>query len=56
LSVVAVRHDDLPEVSARVVIPFGASDDERERAGTALLVARALTEGTVERTAGEVAE
>ncbi len=56
LSVVAVRHDDLPEVSARVVIPFGASDDERERAGTALLVARALTEGTQDRTAGEVAE
>ncbi len=56
LSVVAVRHDDLPEVSARVVIPFGASDDDRERAGTALLVARALTEGTAERTAGEVAE
>ncbi len=56
LSVVAVRHDDLPEVSARVVIPFGASDDDRERAGTALLVARALTEGTSERTAGEVAE
>ncbi len=55
LNVVAVRHDDLPEVSARVVVPFGASDDDRERAGTALMVARALTEGTSQRTAGEVA-
>ncbi len=56
LSVVAIRHDDLPEISARLVIPFGAADDTRERAGTALLVARALTEGTAERSAGEVAE
>jgi zinc protease len=56
LSVLSVRHDDMPEVSARLVLPFGACEDARERAGTALLVARALTEGTAQRSAPEVAE
>ncbi len=55
LSVLSVRHDDLPEVSARIVLPFGASEDPNGRAGVALLVARALTEGTSERSAREVA-
>jgi zinc protease len=56
LSVLAIRHEQLPEVSARIVLPYGAVEDPRERAGTALLVARALTEGTAVRTAPEVAE
>jgi zinc protease len=56
LSVLAIRRDRLPEVSARLVLPCSAVEDRRERAGTALLVARALTEGTVARTAPEVAE
>lgn len=56
LRVLAVRHDNLPQVSARLVLPFGAAEDPRRRAGTALLVARALTEGTTERPAGDVAE
>ncbi|UCC73350.1 MAG: insulinase family protein [Gemmatimonadota bacterium] len=56
LSVLSVRHDDMPEVSARLVLPYGACEDAREHAGTALLVARALTEGTTERSAPEVAE
>ena len=56
LTLLAVRHDDLPEVSVRLVIPSGAADDHRDRAGTALLTARALTEGTEERSAHEVAQ
>jgi predicted Zn-dependent peptidase len=56
LRVLAVCHDNLPEVSARLVLPYGAAEDPRARAGAALLVARALTEGTTERSAGEVAE
>ena len=56
LSVLAIPHDDLPQISARLVLPYGTVEDPRERAGTALLAARALTEGTRERSAGEVAE
>lgn len=56
LRVLAVRHDDIPEVSARLLLPFGAVEDERARAGTATLVARALTEGTDLRSAREAAE
>lgn len=56
LTVLTVRHDDLPEVSARLVISFGAADDPSDRSGTALLVARALTEGTTRRSARQVAE
>lgn len=56
LSVLAVRHDDMPEVSARLVLPFSATDDPESKAGTALMVARALTEGTEGRDAREVAE
>ncbi|NIN71865.1 MAG: hypothetical protein GTO46_08030 [Gemmatimonadetes bacterium] len=56
LTVLTVRHDDMPEVSARLVLPFGAYEDAREHAGTGLLTARALTEGTRERSAREVAE
>jgi len=56
LNVLSVRHDDMPEVSARLVLPFGACEDARQHAGTGLLTARALTEGTELRSAGEVAE
>jgi zinc protease len=56
LSVLSIRLDDLPEVSARLVLAASAVDDAREGAGTALLTARALTEGTRKRAAGEVAE
>lgn len=56
LDVLAVRHDDIPEVSARLVFNGGASEDERKYAGTALLTARALTEGTRGRSAPSVAE
>lgn len=56
LTILAVVHDDLPEMSVRLVIPYGAANDPAERAGSALLVARALTEGTTERSAREVAE
>ena len=56
LDVLAIRHDDLPEVSARLVLQSGAAEDERRRAGTALLTGRALTEGTKTRPAPAVAE
>lgn len=56
LHVLSVRHDDMPEISARLVLPFGACEDARELAGAGLLTARALTEGTEERSAPEVAE
>lgn len=56
LEMLHVPQDDLPEVSARLVVPFGAAEDPQGQAGTALLVARALTEGTAERSAREVAE
>ncbi|UCF18230.1 MAG: insulinase family protein [Gemmatimonadota bacterium] len=56
LKVVAVRHGALPEISARVVLKHGSTTDPAERAGTALLTARALTEGTEGRSAGAVAE
>jgi len=56
LRVLTVRHDDLPEVSARLVFPYGAVDDPQGLAGTALLTARALTEGTANRSAPQVAE
>lgn len=56
LNVLTVRHDDMPEISARLVLPFGACEDAREHAGSGLLTARALTEGTEERSAQEVAE
>ena len=56
LTVLVVRHGHLPEVSGLFVLPFGASNDRPERGGTALMVARALTEGTDGRSAGEIAE
>lgn len=56
LRVLAVRHDDVPEVSARIVFPAGAVEDDPGLAGTALLTARALTEGTKQRSAKQVAE
>lgn len=56
LSVLAVRHDDMPEVCARLVLPYSATDDPESKAGTALMMARALTEGTEDRDAREVAE
>ncbi len=56
MAVLAIQHDDLPQVSSRLVLPYGTVEDPRERAGTALLTARALTEGTRGRSAGEVAE
>jgi len=56
MAVLAIQHDDLPQISTRLVLPYGTVEDPRERAGTALLTARALTEGTRERSAGEVAE
>jgi zinc protease len=56
LHVLSVQHDDMPEISARLVLPFGACEDAREHAGAGLLTARALTEGTEERSAPEVAE
>ena len=56
LNVVLVRHDDLPEVAARLVFPYGAVEDPPGRAGTALITARALTEGSHERSAREMAE
>ncbi len=56
LSVLVMRHDDMPEVSGRLLFLRGAANDRRDRAGTALMVARALTEGTKERSAREIAE
>jgi len=56
MAVLAIHHDDLPQISSRLVLPYGTVEDPRERAGTALLTARALTEGTRRRTASEVAE
>lgn len=56
LDVVAIQHDDLPQVSSRLVLPYGAVEDAGDRAGTMLMTARALTEGTRERSAGEAAE
>jgi predicted Zn-dependent peptidase len=56
LSVLLIRKDELPEVSTRIVLPYGSAEDQRDRAGAALLTARALTEGTRQRSALEVAE
>lgn len=56
LTVLSIPHDDLPEISARIVFPYGAADDPAEREGSALLVARGLTEGTRARSAREIAE
>jgi zinc protease len=56
LNVLSIQHDDMPEISARLVLSVGSVEDGRDRAGTALLVARALTEGTSERSASQVAE
>jgi zinc protease len=56
MAVLAIHHDDLPQISTRLVLPHGTVEDPRERAGTALLTARALTEGTRERSASAVAE
>ncbi len=55
VQVLTIRHDNLPEVSARLVLGNGATSDPGGRSGTALMVARALTEGTAERSAGDVA-
>jgi predicted Zn-dependent peptidase len=55
LNVLSVRHDDMPEISARLVFGHGACEDGEGYAGSALLVARALTEGTAERAARDVA-
>lgn len=56
LRVLTVRHDDLPEVSARLILPYGSVEDPDGKTGTALLTARALTEGSENRSAREVAE
>jgi zinc protease len=56
MNVLAISHDDIPEVSARVVFPSGAAEDDQQHAGTALLTARTLTEGTRGRSAPAVAE
>ncbi len=56
LKVVAVRHGNLPEISARLILPHGSTADPPDRAGAALLTGRTLTEGTEGRSAGAVAE
>jgi zinc protease len=56
MGVLAIRHDDLPEVSARLILPYGAAEDAAGRQGTATMVARALTEGSERSSAREVAK
>lgn len=56
LRVLAVRHDDLPQVAADLVLPVSTSNDPAGLGGLAMLTARALTEGTRTKSAQEVAE
>ncbi len=55
LTLLIVPHDNLPEISGRLIVPFGAAADTEGRNGSALMTARALTEGTELRSAREVA-
>lgn len=55
LTLITVRHANLPEVSARLIVPYGSTEDASDKAGTARLTARALSEGTGDRSAYEVA-
>lgn len=56
LGVLAVRHDDLPQVAVDLVLPVSTSNDPPGLGGLAVLTARALTEGTRTKSAQEVAE
>ncbi len=55
LTLITVRHANLPEVSARLIVPYGSTEDASDKAGTARLTARALSEGAGDRSAYEVA-
>jgi zinc protease len=56
LRVIAIPHDDLPEVAAELLLPVSSVDDPPGLGGLAALTARALTEGTRRKSAQEVAE
>ena len=55
LTLLTVDHGNIPEISARLVIPFGAAEEPPEKAGAGLLTARTLSEGTESRSARDVA-
>lgn len=56
LKVLAVPHDDLPEVAVELLLPVSAADDPDNQGGLAVMTARALSEGTRTKSAQEVAE
>ena len=56
LRVLAVPHDDLPEVAVELLLPVSTADDPPDLGGLAMLTARALSEGTRRKSAREVAE
>jgi zinc protease len=54
LNVITVPNRALPLVTISLVAPGGAADDPAGRAGTAVLAAAVMTEGTVSRSAAEI--
>lgn len=56
LQVLAVPHDDLPEVAVELLLPVSTADDPPGLGGLAVLTARALSEGTRRKSAQQVAE
>ncbi|MGH7545818.1 MAG: M16 family metallopeptidase, partial [Gemmatimonadota bacterium] len=56
LKVLAVPHDDLPEVAVELLLPVSTADDPDGQGGLAVMTARALSEGTRTKSAQEVAE
>jgi zinc protease len=56
LTVVVCHLPGRPLVEASLVVPGGAADEPKERAGAAILMARALTEGTAGYSAIELVE
>lgn len=56
LRVVAVQRNDLPQISARLIVPAGSVTDPEQAQGTASLVGALLTEGTGSLSAVELNE
>ena len=56
LQVVVVSQDEQPVVSARMLIRAGAAQDPKGKEGLAMLTSALLDQGTVTRSAGQIAE
>lgn len=55
LKVVVARSSDLPLVAARLIVKAGASSDPANKSGTASLLSDVITEGTMTRSAQQIA-